>query len=130
VVVGLSLLEHSRKNVSTTFAYWVGVGDAIAGLLACGLLVQLWKTGQMSRRVASWTILFGMAGFAWSYGTAVLSFETSVQVFAKGEVHATDLLPPALIPFLLAPIAMAYMVMTLIELNQDTPNVYRLSAGH
>lgn len=119
VVGGLYLLEYFRGNIGTTFAYWAGIGDIITGLLASGLLLQYWLTGAMSRRVAFWTILFGMADFAWAYGIGVLSFETPVQVFATGELHATNLFPIALIPFLLAPIAMGYMVMTLIKLRRD-----------
>lgn len=118
IVGGLYLLEHFRGNIGTVFAYWAGIGDVITGLLACFLLLQLWQTGVMSQRLAFWTIVFGLADFGWAYGIGVLSFETPMQVFASGELHATHLFPIALIPFLLAPIAMGYMVMTLILLRR------------
>lgn len=119
IVGGLYLVEHFRGNIGTTFAYWAGIGDVITGLVACFLLLQYWITGSMSRRLAFWTIVFGLADFAWAYGIGVLSFETPLQVFAIGETHATNMFPIALIPFLLAPIAMGYMVMTLIALNRQ-----------
>lgn len=118
VVGGLYLLEHFRGNVGTAFAYWAGIGDVVTGLLACFLLLQYWRTGAMSHRLAFWTIIFGLADFAWAYGIGVTSFETPLQIFAIGELHATNLFPLALIPFLLAPIAMGYMVMTLIVLRR------------
>ncbi|MEO0543093.1 MAG: hypothetical protein AAFY99_04660 [Pseudomonadota bacterium] len=120
VVGGLYLIEHFRGNVGSEFAYWAGVGDVITGLLACALLVQYWVTGSMSLRLAFWTIIFGLADFAWAYGIGVLSFPTPIQIFAIGETHATNLFPIALIPFLLAPIAMGYMVMTLIVLRRQS----------
>lgn len=116
VVGGLYLLEHFRGNVGATFAFWAGIGDVITGLFASFLLLQYLFTGAMSRRLAFWTIIFGLADFAWAYGIGVLSFETPLQVFAVGELHATNNFPIALIPFLLAPISMGYMVMTLIVL--------------
>lgn len=119
VIGGLYLFEFARGNVGSTFAYWAGIGDVITGLLACGLLVQYRLTGIMSRRGAFWTIIFGLADFAWAYGIGVLSFPTPLQVFAHGELHATNLFPIAMIPFLLAPIAMGFMVMTLIKLKRD-----------
>ncbi len=118
LVGGLYLLEHFRGNVGTAFAYWAGIGDVTTGLLASFLVLQYLRTGVMSQRLAFWTIIFGLADFAWAYGIGVLSFETPLQVFALGEVHATNLFPIALIPFLLAPIAMGYMVMTLIVLRR------------
>lgn len=119
VVGGLYLLEHFAGNVGTAFAYWAGIGDVVTGILASLLVLQYLMTGKMSRRIAFWTIMFGLADFAWAYAIGVLSFQTPIQVFAIGEVHATNLFPLALIPFLLAPIAMAYMVMTLIKLKRD-----------
>ena len=89
----------------------------ITGILACFLVLQYLRTGAMSHRLAFWTIIFGLADFAWAYGIGVLSFETPIQVFAIGELHATNQFPIALIPFLLAPIAMGYMIMTLIKLG-------------
>ncbi|MEM9230956.1 MAG: hypothetical protein AAGB10_15250 [Pseudomonadota bacterium] len=118
VVGGLYLLEHFRGNIGTAFAYCAGIGDVITGMLACFLLLQYWRTGAMSRRLAFWTIIFGLADFAWAYGIGVTSFDTPLQVFAFGQLHATNVFPIALIPFLLAPIAMGYMVMTLIVLGR------------
>lgn len=118
VVGGLYLLEHFRGNIGAVFACWAGIGDVITGLLACFVLLQYWRTGSMSHRLAFWTIIFGLADFAWAYGIGVTSFETPLQVFAFGELHATNLFPIALIPFLLAPIAMGYMIMTLIVLRR------------
>lgn len=121
LVGGLYLVEHFRGNVGTAFAYWAGIGDVVTGLLACLLLLQYWQTGSMSQRLAFWTIVFGLADFAWAYGIGITSLETTLQVFAVGELHATNLFPIALIPFLLAPIAMGYMVMTLIVLRTSVP---------
>jgi len=118
LVGGLYLVEHFRGNIGAAFAYWAGIGDVITGLLACTLLLQYLSTGSMSHRLAFWTIIFGLADFAWAYAIGVTSFETPLQVFAVGELHATNLFPIALIPFLLAPIAMGYMVMTLMVLRR------------
>jgi len=119
LIGGLYLFEHFRGNVGTAFGYWAGIGDVLTGILASVLVLQYLITGSMSQRVAFWTIIFGLADFAWAYAIGVLSFETPLQVFAFGEVHATNLFPLAMIPFLLAPIAMAYMVMTLIKLKRS-----------
>ena len=73
----------------------------------------------MPRRAVYATILFGLADFAWAYAIGVLSFDTPIQRFSLDAVHATNRFPIAMIPFLLAPIAMGFMVMTLIALRRD-----------
>jgi len=45
--------------------------------------------------------------------------QSQPDVAIVGETHATNLFPIAMIPFLLAPIAMGYMVMTLIYLRRE-----------
>ncbi|MEM7142268.1 MAG: hypothetical protein AAF548_14690 [Actinomycetota bacterium] len=118
VIGGLYLFEHHRGNVGAAFGYWAGIGDVVTGLAASALLVGFWRTGRMSRRAVVATIVFGIADFAWAYAIGVLSFETPIQVFAMDEVHATNRFSLAMIPFALAPIAMAFMVMTLIVVRR------------
>lgn len=122
LIGGLYLFEYFRGNVGKEFGYWAGIGDVLTGIAACVLLIIYWRTGSMPRTATYATILFGMADFAWAYGIGILSFETPLQVFATEAVHATNLFPIAMIPFLLAPIAMAFMVMTLIKLKRDQPS--------
>ncbi|MEM9464061.1 MAG: hypothetical protein AAGA90_01745 [Actinomycetota bacterium] len=119
VIGGLYLLEHTRGNVGTAFAWWAGIGDVVTGVAASALLVVQWRTGRMPPTAVVAMIVFGIADFAWAYGIGVLSFDTPLQVFAVDEVHATNRFSLAMIPFLLAPVAMAFMVMTLIVLGRD-----------
>ncbi len=119
VIGGLYLFEFFRGNVGPEFAYWAGIGDVITGIAAMVLLVVYGFTKRMPRWAVYCTIWFGIADFAWAYGIGVLSFETPFQIFSLDAVHATNLFPIAMIPFLLAPIAMAFMVMTLIKLKRD-----------
>lgn len=119
VIGGLYLFEFFRGNVGPEFAYWAGIGDVATGIAASALLIVYWFNRQMPRWAVYATIWFGIADFAWAYGIGILSFETPYQIFSLDAVHATNLFPIAMIPFLLAPIAMGFMVMTLIKLNQD-----------
>ncbi len=119
VIGGLYLFEHERGNVGPEFATWAGIGDVVTGVAASAVLLAFWTTGRMPRRAVYATILFGLADFAWAYAIGVLSFDTPIQVFSLDAVHATNRFPIAMIPFLLAPIAMGFMVMTLIELRRD-----------
>ncbi|MEM9204003.1 MAG: hypothetical protein AAGC53_20370 [Actinomycetota bacterium] len=121
VIGGLYLFEYSRGNVGPEFAYWAGIGDVVTGLAASALLLVHWRTGEMPRKAVYATILFGLADFGWAYAIGVLSLETPIQVFALDDLHATNRFSLAMIPFLLAPIAMAFMVMTLIELRRTRP---------
>ena len=119
VIGGLYLFEFFRGNVGAEFGYWAGIGDVITGIAAIILIIIYVRTGSMPRKWVFAIVLFGMADFAWAYGIGILSFDTPLQVFATDAVHATNLFPLAMIPFLLAPIAMAFMVITLIKLRQD-----------
>ena len=126
LIGGLYILEFFRGNVGSTFAYWAGIGDVATGIAASLLLVMYLFTKRMPRLAILATILFGIADFAWAYTFGVLSFETPLQIFAVDEIHAINLFPLAMIPFLLAPIAMAFMVMTLIKLKMiDGNQIYR-----
>lgn len=118
VIGGLYLLEYFRGNVGPEFAYWAGIGDVITGIAASIILCVYWFKNTMSERAVFYTILFGLADFAWAYTIGILSFDTSYQLFSKQVVHATNLFPIAMIPFLLAPIAMGFMIMTLIKLKR------------
>lgn len=119
VIGGLYLLEYSRGNVGPEFAYWAGIGDVVTGIAASAVLVDYWINKRMRRWAVYATILFGLADFTWAYGIGVLSFETPLQVFSLDVVHSTNRFPIAMIPFLLAPIAMGFMIMTLIALGRD-----------
>ncbi|MEM8858337.1 MAG: hypothetical protein AAGD96_08455 [Chloroflexota bacterium] len=119
VIGGLYLFEQFRGNVGPEFAYWAGIGDVITGIAASAVLIFYWSTKRMPRWAVYGTILFGLADFAWAYGIGIFSFETPFQIFSLSAVHATNLFPIAMIPFLLAPIAMGFMIMTLIKLNRD-----------
>ncbi|MEM7181933.1 MAG: hypothetical protein AAF518_13535 [Spirochaetota bacterium] len=118
VIGGLYLLEYFRGNVGSEFAYWAGVGDVITGIAASVILCIYWFKNTISEKAVLYTILFGIADFTWAYSIGILSFKTSYQLFSKDVVHATNLYPIAMIPFLLAPIAMGFMVMTLIKLRR------------
>ena len=120
VIGGLYLLEFFRGNVGAEFAYWAGIGDVITGIAASTLLLFYLFTKRMPRWAVLAVVLFGIADFAWAYTIGILSFDTPIQVFAINSVHATNLFPIAMIPFLLAPIAMAFMLMTLIKLKHST----------
>ncbi|MEM9651658.1 MAG: hypothetical protein AAGA65_06155 [Actinomycetota bacterium] len=126
VIGGLYLFEYGRGNVGPEFAYWAGIGDVVTGIAASGVLLFYWTTKRMPYRAVYATILFGLADFAWAYGIGVLSFETPLQVFSRDDLHATNRFPIAMIPFLLAPIAMGFMVMTLLALRRvpaDAPSI-------
>ncbi|MEM7273959.1 MAG: hypothetical protein AAF547_12820 [Actinomycetota bacterium] len=119
VIGGLYLFEHARGNVGPEFAYWAGIGDVITGIAASALLVAYRLRGRMPRWAVYATILFGCADFAWAYAIGVLSFETPIQTFSLDAVHATNRFPIAMIPFFLAPIAMGFMIMTLLALGRE-----------
>ncbi len=120
IIGGLYLFEYFRGNVGPEFAYWAGIGDVITGVAASIILIRYWFKKVFPRKAAYYTVLFGLADFAWAYGIGILSFDTPFQIFSLTSTHVTNLFPIAMIPFLLAPIAMGFMIMTLIKLKTGT----------
>lgn len=106
---GLFLLENYRGHVGAAFAYPAGLGDIMAAVIATTLLIQLLSGGRVTKQAYYWLIAFGAADFISAYTFSCLSTDgIAFQVFALDEPHRVALFPLGMIPFYLAPFAMAY----------------------
>ncbi len=115
VIGGLFILEMFRGHIPASFALPAGIGDIFVGTIALILFLFFEKIPRLG---ISLVIFLGLADFAMAFTFGFLSLPGPFQQFAIGFDNQINLFPTGLIPIFLVPYAIAYHVLSIINLPE------------
>ena len=115
LIGGVFIIEMFRGNIPGSFAWPAGVGDIIVGLFALFVFLA-YKT--IPKKALVILIALGLLDFVSAFFFGFTSAEGPAQLFAKGFDNQLTLFPTGLIPLYLVPYAIAFHIISLINLKK------------
>ena len=119
VIGGVFLIEFGRGNLPGLFAFPVGIGDIIAGLLALGVLLAFRKAEHIPRWAIVAVLVVGIADFLGAFFFGTTTSSGPLQLFTHDARHTPLVFPVGLIPFFLVPYAIFFHALSWLSLRRE-----------